>query len=143
MPGQVLVQKITARRVCQNCGEGYNLADIEYEGVVLKPLLPKRPGFCDKVITFSFIYDSFVHFYIILTIVLFQCSGRLLQRRDDEELVVRRRLEVFQNETAPLKEFYRRKNILLNFCIYNGVKDLPLLISAVEKALNNGAASRE
>jgi adenylate kinase len=41
-----------------------------------------------------------------------RCGGGLLQREDDLEDTVRKRLVVYKNETFPLKEFYNKKDIL-------------------------------
>jgi len=41
-----------------------------------------------------------------------QCRGRLSQRDDDQEETVRRRLEVYRAETAPLVDHYARIGIL-------------------------------
>lgn len=49
---------------------------------------PKVEGICDK------------------------CGGNLIQRSDDREEVVRRRLEVFKNETMPVVEYYQNKKLL-------------------------------
>lgn len=40
------------------------------------------------------------------------CGGNLIQRKDDEEATVRRRLVVYQEETEPLKEFFSSRNML-------------------------------
>lgn len=45
---------------------------------------PKRQGFCDA------------------------CNGTLYQRPDDNKETILKRLEVYEKETAPLKEFYRK-----------------------------------
>jgi adenylate kinase len=49
---------------------------------------PKRPGVCDV------------------------CGGPLYQRSDDEEATVRRRLAVYERDTQPLVEYYRRRGLL-------------------------------
>lgn len=49
---------------------------------------PKREGICDK------------------------CGGKLIQRTDDSEAVVRRRLEVFTGQNAQLLEYYGAKKKL-------------------------------
>jgi len=36
-----------------------------------------------------------------------KCGGRLVQRSDDNEAVVRERLKVYERQTAPLVEYYR------------------------------------
>jgi adenylate kinase len=41
-----------------------------------------------------------------------QDGTRLLQRDDDREDVVRRRMEVFEDQTAPLRDYYRRAGLL-------------------------------
>jgi adenylate kinase len=41
------------------------------------------------------------------------CDGRLFQRDDDKEEVVRHRLEVYQEQTAPLVSFYADEGILV------------------------------
>ncbi|MBX6350133.1 MAG: adenylate kinase [Clostridia bacterium] len=49
---------------------------------------PARPGVCDA------------------------CGGRLVQRDDDREETVRRRLEVYRRDTLPLRDFYARRGLL-------------------------------
>ncbi len=41
------------------------------------------------------------------------CGGELFQRDDDKEEVVRRRLEVYEEQTAPLVSFYADEGILV------------------------------
>ena len=40
------------------------------------------------------------------------CGGKLVQRKDDEEATVRHRLVVYQEETEPLKGFFRERGML-------------------------------
>jgi adenylate kinase len=42
-----------------------------------------------------------------------ECGGRLFQRDDDKEEVVRHRLEVYQEQTAPLVSFYADEGTLV------------------------------
>ncbi|GAA3965300.1 adenylate kinase [Actinomadura viridis] len=42
-----------------------------------------------------------------------ECGGHLFQRDDDKEEVVRHRLEVYQEQTAPLVQFYADERILV------------------------------
>ena len=39
-------------------------------------------------------------------------GGELYQREDDKEETVKNRLNVYQEQTAPIIEFYQKKNIL-------------------------------
>jgi adenylate kinase len=58
---------------------------------------PEKEGICDK------------------------CGGELLQRKDDTEETVSKRISVYQEQTAPLIEYYSNKGILLNV---NGEKPI-------------------
>ena len=49
---------------------------------------PRKPGVCDV------------------------CGGTLVQRADDRPETVRKRLEVYFDQTAPLLEYYRRRGVL-------------------------------
>jgi adenylate kinase len=50
------------------------------------------------------------------------CGGELYQRPDDTEESVKKRLEVFSSETAPLVDYYRRAGKLLEIEGEGGVK---------------------
>ena len=54
----------------------------------IKNMPPKTEGVCDK------------------------CGGKLEARADDKPEVVRDRLRVYHEETAPLKDFYAARNLL-------------------------------
>jgi len=49
---------------------------------------PARPGICDR------------------------CGGELYQREDDREEMIAARLRVYEKQTAPLKEYYRKRGLL-------------------------------
>jgi adenylate kinase len=40
------------------------------------------------------------------------CGGEVVQREDDTEEAIRRRLELYERQTAPLIEWYRARNLL-------------------------------
>jgi adenylate kinase len=86
-PSELLVEKISSRRICRRCGEIYNIADINttINGVTfrLPPLAPQRDGICDK------------------------CGGDLYQRADDRPDVVLDRLEVYTQQSRPVLSHYR------------------------------------
>ncbi|MCS7262698.1 MAG: adenylate kinase [Aquificaceae bacterium] len=42
------------------------------------------------------------------------CGGKLFQREDDREEVARKRFRVYQEQTQPLVEFYKRRNKLIS-----------------------------
>jgi len=41
------------------------------------------------------------------------CQGKLIQREDDKEITVKKRLQVYNEQTMPLKKYYEQKNILI------------------------------
>jgi adenylate kinase len=44
-----------------------------------------------------------------------QDGSRLIQREDDQEVTIRRRLEVYHDQTAPLIDYYERTGLLRHF----------------------------
>jgi|SRR3989344_143304 len=85
---KIIIEKTAARRVCENCGEIYNVADIKRGGIHLPPIRPKKNGICDK------------------------CSGHLVQRSDDTERVIKDRIKVYHTQSEPLIEYYSKKELL-------------------------------
>jgi adenylate kinase len=89
---EVLIEKISGRRICSNqkCDGNYNIADINKTigGVeyILPPLLPKEDMKCDK------------------------CGSHLIQRDDDKPEVVKERLRIYEEQSKPVLEYYKRKN---------------------------------
>lgn len=73
-----LVNRLSKRRVCDNCGKIYHLINLP----------PKKEGICDL------------------------CGGKLIQRSDDREEIIRRRLDVYRDMTAPLIQYYEKKKVL-------------------------------
>ena len=43
-----------------------------------------------------------------------KCQGELIQRSDDTEATVGKRLSVYDEQTAPLVDYYEKKGLLLN-----------------------------
>lgn len=52
------------------------------------------------------------------------CGGTLVQRNDDKEEVVRKRLEVYRKQTQPLVEFYQERGIIYKLDAGKGVEEL-------------------
>lgn len=69
---------------------------------------PKKDGVCDK------------------------CGGELFQRDDDREETIKKRLEVYSSQTAPLIDYYRTKGILKSV---NGTGSIDEIFSSVCNAL--------
>jgi adenylate kinase len=107
---EILVKKISARRVCRKCGNIYNVVHIKEEGIDMPPLLPKVEGVCDR------------------------CGGELYQRKDDNEDVVKKRLDVYKEETSPLIEYYRNKGLVKDINVVAGPDIMvPKILEAVSE----------
>ncbi len=52
------------------------------------------------------------------------CGGSLVQRDDDKEEVVKKRLEVYRKQTQPLIEFYQDRGIIYKLDAKKGVEEL-------------------
>jgi adenylate kinase len=89
LPDEILIEKLSARRVCEKCGDIYNVADIsrEVDGVryILPPMSPKVAGKCDK------------------------CGSAIIQRPDDAAEVIKERLEVYKKQSQPVMDYYKGK----------------------------------
>ena len=79
VPRDVILDRLTTRRTCVDCGAIYNV----------KSMPPKVTGVCDK------------------------CGGKLMQRDDETEEAISNRLDVYNEKTAPLVDFYNDEGMLL------------------------------
>ncbi len=59
--------------------------------------------------------------------------GPFVQRDDDTEESIRRRLEIYHEETEPLKDYYAEKNVLASI---DATQDIPEVTEDVMVALN-------
>ncbi|NCV42514.1 MAG: adenylate kinase [Actinobacteria bacterium] len=53
-----------------------------------------------------------------------QCGGVVYQREDDKAEVIARRLEVYQEQTAPIISFYRNEGLLITVGALGSVEDI-------------------
>lgn len=52
------------------------------------------------------------------------CGGELVQRDDDHEETIRRRMQAYHQQTAPLEEYYRLAGLLLTVDGMSGIEDV-------------------
>ncbi len=78
VPTQVVLRRLSARRVCEDCGTNYSLSSP-----------PTVRWICDV------------------------CGGQVVQRDDDTEEAITRRLELYRRQTLPLLDFYTQANLLV------------------------------
>ena len=94
----VLIERISGRRVCKNCGATYHV----------KNLPPKVEGICDV------------------------CGNELVQRPDDNEETARDRIEVYNEQTSPLIDYYEKSGRLARF---DGNEDIDVVYENVRNSL--------
>ena len=64
------------------------------------------------------------------------CGGDVYQREDDKAEVIARRLEVYQEQTAPIVSFYRSEGLLITVGALGSVEDITAhAISALSRVL--------
>ncbi len=95
---QMLVARLTSRRLCRGCGKDYN--------VITNP--PPANGKC------------------------IACEGEIYQRVDDNEVTVTRRLEVYQEQTNPLVEYYQKTGKLV---VIDGNQDVQKVQQQIEQSI--------
>ena len=98
VPTEDLLQRITGRRSCPECGTVYH--------ILFNP--PPEEGKC-------------------------KCGGDLIQRDDDTEETVRKRLETYETQTAPLIDYYKKKKLLRDV---DGSKTPPEVSQEIQDILN-------
>lgn len=67
-----------------------------------------------------------------------QCGGELYQRDDDAEHTVGRRLDVYETQTAPLLDHYRKRGLLVRVV---GEGPVDRVAAAIQKAVKEPVAS--
>lgn len=78
VPDDVIITRLSGRRVCEKCGRPYHIVDLK----------PNVDGVCND------------------------CTGALIQRKDDQIDTIKNRLEIYHNETEPLKGYYEAQGKL-------------------------------
>ena len=63
-----------------------------------------------------------------------KCGGELIQRKDDNEETVSKRLDIFNLEASPIIDFYKSKNILLEL---NGEGEVDNITNSIIKLLGS------
>jgi adenylate kinase len=77
VPRELVLERISSRRVCRDCGTNFVVGQIERGGPI-----------CEV------------------------CGGEVVQRDDDTPDAINRRLDLYEEQTAPLIEFYGRNGRL-------------------------------
>ncbi len=78
VPDENIVNRMSGRRACLNCGATYHIVSIP----------TKVEGICDR------------------------CGSQVVLRDDDQPETVKKRLDVYHEQTQPLIDYYKKQNIL-------------------------------
>ena len=78
VPDENIVNRMSGRRACLNCGATYHIVSIP----------TKVEGICDR------------------------CGNKVVLRDDDQPETVKKRLDVYHEQTQPLIDYYKKQNIL-------------------------------
>ena len=99
VPRDLVLSRITARRVCMDCGTNYVATGSE-----------KVPWICDT------------------------CGGDVMQRADDTPEAITHRLDLYEEQTSPLIEYYSRTGRLT---VVDGVDAPDLVFSRLVNVVDN------
>jgi len=55
------------------------------------------------------------------------CNSKLIQRDDDNEIVIKNRLKTYYDSNESFLDFYRKMNVVVDFEPKKGIKDYPIL----------------
>lgn len=103
-PREVLVERLSGRRVCPNCGATYHID--------FSP--PKNDAICDR------------------------CGHQVIQRADDTPEAIERRLSLYDQQTAPLLNYYCDEGILKTV---DGNRDVEAVSADIVKIIEASASS--
>ncbi|MCA9860558.1 MAG: nucleoside monophosphate kinase, partial [Thermomicrobiales bacterium] len=106
VPEDVLIERMSSRRVCSGCGANYNLAF----------QTTQRDDICD------------------------QCGGQLVQRPDDMPGAIRKRLQLYNDLTKPLLDFYGARGLVTTV---DGNQDVERVQEAIVHVLSAAAINSE
>ena len=77
---EILIERITGRRVCPSCGATFHVENHK----------PQKDGICDR------------------------CGDKLIQRNDDNENTVKNRIDIYNKQTKPLIDYYKKEDKLID-----------------------------
>lgn len=134
VPDGLILDMVTERLTAKDCTEGYVLDGFprtvpQAEG--LERWLTNLSSRLDRVLYFNVPEDVVIQrlggrrtckdcgtlYHLVFNAprqpgICDDCDGELYQREDDQEEVISRRLETYREQTAPVIEFYRERQIL-------------------------------
>jgi adenylate kinase len=134
VPEPELVRRLTSRLICEHCGANAALEDVA-TAAADEVMVPAGNGAAETVAIVRATAEPRR---------CRRCGGRLVQRSDDNQAIIRERLEVYHRETKPLVDYY---HVRPTFRSINGAQppdrvaaELAAAIEAVGNHRRPGAA---
>ena len=101
VPDELIVGRVTGRKVCPACGASFH---VEFNTYHVEHNPPKVEGKCDY------------------------CGTELITRKDDNAETVTKRLGEYHSQTAPLFDFYKSRNLLVDI---DGTKEVDAITQEI------------
>jgi len=98
VPEAELVRRLASRLICEDCGANAAMAGADGDAADAMVMPGANPAASETVAAVRAAAEPQR---------CRRCGGRLVQRSDDNDLVVRERLKVYQRQYEPLVEYYR------------------------------------
>jgi adenylate kinase len=112
VPDEILIAKCVARRICKDCGDIYNVLNldktIQEVRYIVPSMSPKVEGKCDK------------------------CGGDLIQRIDDNPKMIKTRLNIYREQSTPVAQYYRGR---IQFIDLNMTGAVHLMVNLIMEKL--------
>mmetsp|Transcript_48716 Transcript_48716/g.54499 ORF Transcript_48716/g.54499 Transcript_48716/m.54499 type:complete len:338 (+) Transcript_48716:41-1054(+) len=143
VPDEVCKSKLLGRRSCSNCGVGYNVNGVDWNGWLMPPNFPAKGHICvgdinkNKIGTGATVNDddddvSFTsnnHNNNQQSAVA-ACDWSV-QREDDTPDIIGNRLKIYHQNADPILDYFKKRNRLLTLTPYHGFDDLPKIINRI------------
>ena len=115
VPDDVCITKLLGRRKCSICKGSYNVNGVHTNGFNMPPILP-NVGSCQR-----------------------KCNreSNWEKRDDDTEETIRKRMNVYHEQTEPVLKYWLEQGKLVRFVPYNGVCDIDAICDKVKIALHD------
>lgn len=111
LKNEIAIAKLLGRRLCTTCNGSFNMADIITDGYYMPAILPSKE----------------------ICSLGAKCSPKLEMRGDDTASTILARIEVHDQHSAPILDYYRQNGKLSTFHVFKGVKDVDALISLIQE----------
>lgn len=136
VPDELVVHIVTDRLDQEDCRKGFLLDGFPrtvFQAEALESYLNEKETPLDSVLNISVTYETLIERAVGRRVcqgcgetyhVRFKpvqqegvcdlCGGQVVQRKDDQRETAEKRIQVYQDETSPLIEFYQARGVLVN-----------------------------